>query len=480
MLSRTYGTDEGIVSNVAALYNGVEMESQRLPWHYAFRVIGITTPLPTLALAALGLRVLLRTTIDAFFAADARTQAKAVAHATRILLLLWLMAPTAVVLILQPNLYDGLRHLLFLLPALALLAAIGAASLLQQLVQSGKDDTTGAVAKGQAKTSVNKGARVAVVTALLWSALPAMVSLHPYQYCYFNEIVGGVASVSGQPDGINSIHCIDLVRPTSVLRERCARFDTEYYVSSYAEAARWVMRDAGIRADVSSNTTVTVAVAANRLSADAFSHAVPRSHVRVLLAYSPASDPRRDSFTAEMPADVQYFVSTPRFGLDTLFPGEPIVARVSRAGAVFAIVKKNTSASRRLRAEAEASQCTRLLRMLYDMLGKLERAASAPTLCASVYSGTAGREQLLSVLRRAGLPQMNSLLEKDALNADLEEIMVRNVARQRRNTQPKSTTDRRTRQRSSSLHVDSHLLTPQPDQGWRNIPCGAHDKQWLH
>ena len=164
----------------------------------------------------------------------------------------------------------------------------------------------------------------------------------------------------------------------------------------------------------------------------------------------------------KMPANVQYFVSTPRFGLDTLFPGEPIVARVSRAGAVFAIVKKNTSARRRVRAEAEASQCARLLQALYDALGKPERAASAPTLCTSVYSGTAGRGNLLSVLKRAALPQMDSLLEQGVLEADLENII----------SQSKTATDRRTRGQLS-------LLIPEPHQGWRNISCGAHDKRWL-
>ncbi|HMA55360.1 MAG TPA: hypothetical protein VKP52_01335, partial [Pseudolabrys sp.] len=84
----------------------------------------------------------------------------------------------------------GLRHFLFVVPAFAVLAGIGFDALLDRV---------------QSRTRVVVGTTIAAF--VLWNA-SVLVRLHPYQYLYFNQLVGGAAR----------------------------RFDMDYWVNVMAEA----------------------------------------------------------------------------------------------------------------------------------------------------------------------------------------------------------------------------------------------------
>ena len=114
----------------------------------------------------------------------------------------------------------------------------------------------------------------------------------------------------------------------------------------------------------------------------------------VLRSFSALSDPGRPGpLPLALPADADFFVSTPRFGLDTLFAHEPVAHRVGRAGATFCMIKRNGSARQRARKRAETNHCQRALRKLYQQLDP-SKLPTVPIVCGSVYTSEQGRRQL--------------------------------------------------------------------------------------
>jgi hypothetical protein len=79
--------------------------------------------------------------------------------------------------------FSGLRHFLFVVPPFAVLAGIGFNWLLDELA---------------ARRRVLAGAGLAaIVAALAWNA-GMLVRLHPYQYLFYNPLVGGLQGASGE------------------------------------------------------------------------------------------------------------------------------------------------------------------------------------------------------------------------------------------------------------------------------------------
>ncbi len=100
--------------------------------------------------------------------------------------------------ILHPAIYDGLRHFLFLLLFLAVLASMAFIEFF----------------KGKPWGPGRKAAAVLTLAGVFMTATD-MVRLHPYEYVYFNELVGGVQGAYG-------------------------KFETDYWVAGMKEAVRWL------------------------------------------------------------------------------------------------------------------------------------------------------------------------------------------------------------------------------------------------
>ncbi len=98
-------------------------------------------------------------------------------------------------------LYDGLRHFLFLIPVLAVLAGAAVAAFLRAPAPRG--------------LKLAGAAALAIACAL---TLVDMIRLHPYQAVYFNRLVAG-----GQKAGID-------------------RYEGDYWCLSYKEGCEWLMR----------------------------------------------------------------------------------------------------------------------------------------------------------------------------------------------------------------------------------------------
>ncbi len=270
------------------LFAGEVLPSTQLPRDYTSRFLLITVPPATLLLSLLGLL---------WSARQQRAALRTPRAMVLALLQLWLFAPLLLAAILRPNLYDGLRHFLFVLPALAAFAGLGAIAVCQRL------------RPGRARAAATLG----VVFALL-SPLPELVRLHPYQSSYFNLLVGGVGGAEG-------------------------RYETDYWSSSYREAVQWL----NDRVAREGRESVGVLVAANAFS---LLCAVPYASERLRLSavFAP-------NLPGDLPPGVDYYIGTYRYGLRHNFPDAPVVHRIGRDGAVFSVIRRRAA-----RAPADRAQ----------------------------------------------------------------------------------------------------------------------------
>jgi hypothetical protein len=108
---------------------------------------------------------------------------------------LWFSIPMAYVLAFRPPMYDGFRHFMFIVPPLFILAGLSIDVLFAWLR--------------------NAVLRSAVIMVLLVPGVLAYAALHPYEYAYFNQFVGGTSQVAG-------------------------RFETDYWFTCYKDAMEQV------------------------------------------------------------------------------------------------------------------------------------------------------------------------------------------------------------------------------------------------
>jgi hypothetical protein len=157
------------------LFDGKVLLVPDMPWTYLPILLGFQLPEPMLALNALGfigvLVALLRTSV----AAKRKT--------LLLLILLAALLPIAVAMITHPALYNGLRHFLFVLPPLAVLAALAAAWILEWL---------------RARHVVLMVIAALAVLAAFVPQIIDMTKLHPFQYAYFNRASGGMKAAQGR------------------------------------------------------------------------------------------------------------------------------------------------------------------------------------------------------------------------------------------------------------------------------------------
>lgn len=139
----------------------------RVPWHYPFVLVAATVPLPTLVMAIIGLvRVV---------AGGRRDSAG------------WLVVFNLVVPLLffgfaSSQVYGGERLFLVVFPFLALLAGMGFRALWQVITAGG--------------SRAGRVLATALGVGLLLPGLLGIVSMHPYELSYYNELVGGLRGAS--------------------------------------------------------------------------------------------------------------------------------------------------------------------------------------------------------------------------------------------------------------------------------------------
>ena len=94
---------------------------------------------------------------------------------TLTLTLLWFLLLVAYVLIRRPSMYDGLRHFLFILPPVFIFTGFAFEFLVEHLTSS--------------------WLRAGAILVLLLPGLTGIFKLHPYEYTYYNSMIGGTSQV---------------------------------------------------------------------------------------------------------------------------------------------------------------------------------------------------------------------------------------------------------------------------------------------
>jgi 4-amino-4-deoxy-L-arabinose transferase-like glycosyltransferase len=150
------------------LFAGQIVEVTEMPRSYVPTLFALQMPEIFLALALAG-------TAGALIAA-CRRSLPANRRAVFLLVVLAAALPILVTVLARPAMYNGIRHFVFVLPPFAVLGGLAGAWLLTRLHS-------------------DRIAAAAGVVFLAGIALPIveMVRLHPYEYTYFNHLIGGVA-----------------------------------------------------------------------------------------------------------------------------------------------------------------------------------------------------------------------------------------------------------------------------------------------
>lgn len=273
---------------IPVLFEGSLIPNDELPRRYLGEMLLLTVPVMTTILAAIGVVIALRR--------------RGAAH---LLVAFWLLVPLALFVLMRPNIYDGIRHFLFLLPAIALLAAVGVKGIITRSpANTSPLNSVEPAGRGLfVRPSTLRLRRAGLVLILIASAsltLFDMLRLHPYESAYYNALTGGTAGASG-------------------------RFDTDYWVSSYREAALWLRRHRR-------GPVTHVLVAASSYSIGCLRAYLPPGEFAVTRTMDLG-------LTGSLPGTFDYYVATTRYDLDRNFPASPIVHTVARAGAVFAVIR---------------------------------------------------------------------------------------------------------------------------------------------
>jgi len=245
------------------LYAGKLWDAGATPWHYLPFLILAQLTLPTLVLALIGLGMALR-----------RVAHRGMDVMALGLLLLWVSVPVAAAVALHSIVYDNTRQFLFALPPLFILAGVGIDSLLRMI----RFRVVGA----------------AGLLAVLAPGVLGILTLHPYEYTYFNSLVGGTDGAS-------------------------RRYETDYWCTSYREGMELIG---------------ATAPAGAVLAVSGPSHAaqqVARADL-VIRQIDDGTDPRADQVT--------FGLACTRTNKDAVFyPGYPAAEEITAGGATLAVIK---------------------------------------------------------------------------------------------------------------------------------------------
>ncbi|MBF0433835.1 MAG: glycosyltransferase family 39 protein [Magnetococcales bacterium] len=181
----------------SVLFKGVHISSSHLPWDYLPIYLGVSLPE---MLAILAIPVLIGSFLTTWKHWQHRILRQAIGHT---LLLLATLLPLILVIVLKSVIYDGARHVLFILPPFAVLSGIAFSHWGNMLARSGR---------------MVQILMVVVLIVYLGRHMLIMGQLHPYQYTFYNVFSGGMPEAASQ-------------------------FETDYWMTSYREAALKVIED---------------------------------------------------------------------------------------------------------------------------------------------------------------------------------------------------------------------------------------------
>jgi hypothetical protein len=244
------------------LFNGVVTQSDKLPMTYLPVMLGITLTWPVWPLFITGLLV--------FWS---RIKSRGVDWRSLTPIALWFLVPFLYVLMIRPPMYDGYRHFLFLLPPVFILSGLTIQAIWERLR--------------------NTWSFALTLIVLTVPGVIGLVRLHPYEYTYYNLLVGDTGGAF-------------------------RRYETDFWLTCYKELM------AQVDEEVSPGTTLFV----HRQPSIAQEYASPGI---IIDRFDPEDD---RTFPGSL------LLLTTRANVDlSLHPEAPEILSVGREGASFCLVK---------------------------------------------------------------------------------------------------------------------------------------------
>jgi hypothetical protein len=157
------------------MYDGKAILVPDMPRTYLPTYLGIKLPEILLLLGSLG--------VIGCLVASFRNSLPVRYRAALLLIALAFVIPVGITVTTRPAMYNGIRHFLFVLPPLCVLGGLAGGWLLRRLA----DWSPLAAVAG-----------AAVILCGFALPLHEMIELHPYQYAYFNNLVGGVRAADSR------------------------------------------------------------------------------------------------------------------------------------------------------------------------------------------------------------------------------------------------------------------------------------------
>lgn len=255
--------------DIGMLFEGEQISSLDTPWYYASKWFLISMPEFLLLALAVGIPL-----GGAAVVRFVRTREDAEQFVEYGLLLIGVLFPVGLAAVTHTSLYDGLRHLLFILPPVAVLAAASVITLVRR----------------SPSKLLTAGVTVAMGVSLVVTMVDC-VQLHPYEALFFNRVFGGG------------------------MAEAAKSYETDYWGITLKEGAEWLVENYQAPED---GHKPRVASCGGPMSAEYF---LPKDRFD-FVGYP---DP-----TAPIQPDV--FLGLPRWGCDKLLSGR-ILHTVARQGA---------------------------------------------------------------------------------------------------------------------------------------------------
>lgn len=245
------------------LFNGYTYTADSLPRIYLPLLLNIQLTEPVLALFYLGFGFFL------FHASQDKIRIDAV-----LLIVMGFILPLAALIIVNPPLYDNFRQILFILPVMFLVSGF---------------------ALDEIKRKINQSYILAIIlVALAFPGIHSSLQLHPYEYVYYNSIVGGTSGAY-------------------------QRFEMDYWLTAYRELALELnefANEGSTILTISKPITLTPYLRPDMLVED-IRHAT--------------HDPK---------GGYDYAVLTTRNNTNLQYPKAPVILAVKRDNAIFAILKQ--------------------------------------------------------------------------------------------------------------------------------------------
>jgi hypothetical protein len=151
------------------MFDGALVSVPDMPWSYLPTLFALQLPEVLLALFIAGLGLTLVSLSRRDVSARRKTILLMLASAATL--------PLLIAIVKRPALYNGIRHFIFVIPPMTVLAGVAFASGMNWLKENRRSW---------------QPAAVAVFTFGLLLPLSEMIRLHPYQYTHFNHIAGTV------------------------------------------------------------------------------------------------------------------------------------------------------------------------------------------------------------------------------------------------------------------------------------------------